>query len=453
MKILLIYPPFCTPTVMPYSTSYLKSFLSNNVKADVQCLDLNAKFHKMRFPSFYEKLRKTSGLEAYAKILAEFGSAARPVYADNNKRVVANEAPDLLHELLSLILRKKPDVVAFSLVYSSQCFYARALIDELKKRGIDCMAGGPAVNSKIEERARCLKNEVELVQYVIKKFGNGCKKFEGEEYNINTVPGFQEYNKNDYLSKETIIPLKTCSACFYRRCAFCTHFADVAYLEYNLDALKRTIVESGARNFFLIDDMISKPRLIEIAAMMKPLDVRWWCQLRPTRDLLGSFEKLYESGLRSVCWGVESGNQRMLDAMKKGTNVKDIQEVLKESHDAGIKNTAYIMFGFPGETKEEFLDTIDFLKKNSANIDLVSTSVFGLQKRSAVYRKPQKYGITEIVETKRTVLDERISYKVMAGMDNEEAKRLRGKYIKTIRKINKLPYSLTVYKEQVLVFS
>ena len=82
-------------------------------------------------------------------------------------------------------------------------------------------------------------------------------------------------------------------------------------------------IQSKKKNFFFIDDMISRKRLIEIAEMVKPLGIRWWCQLRPTIDLCGHFKQLYESGLRCIGWGIESGSQKVLDKIKKGTNVKD----------------------------------------------------------------------------------------------------------------------------------
>jgi hypothetical protein len=58
MKLLLVYPPFCTPTVPPYSITYLKSFLSANTKLEIKCLDLNAKFHKKVFEDLYQRLKK-----------------------------------------------------------------------------------------------------------------------------------------------------------------------------------------------------------------------------------------------------------------------------------------------------------------------------------------------------------------------------------------------------------
>ena len=148
MKVLLIYPPFCPPTVRPYSISYLKGFVLANLEVDVKCLDLNAKYHKKMFPKFYERLERVDGRDAnqYGKLLGEFLEEARPTYSINNKKVVCGEKPDLADEMLDIVLREKPDLVAMSLVYSSQCFHAMVLADELAKIGIKCVAGGPAVN-------------------------------------------------------------------------------------------------------------------------------------------------------------------------------------------------------------------------------------------------------------------------------------------------------------------
>lgn len=137
--------------------------------------------------------------------------------------------------------------------------------------------------------------------------------------------------------------------------------------------------------------------------------------------------------------------------MKKGTKIEDIPPLLQESQAAGIKNMVYIMFGFPTETKEEFLQTITFLQQNAASIDLVSTAVFGLQKRSAIYKNPAPYGLETKTE-KRTVLDEKITYFSKNGLQNEEAKSLRRKYKRTLHQLNKIPRSFDYFKEQVLLF-
>ncbi|MBI5002292.1 radical SAM protein [Candidatus Woesearchaeota archaeon] len=468
MKVLLVYPPFCTPTMLPYSISYLKNFLYNNLDVDVKCLDLNAKFHYLRFPALHnaivelrqKKSYTPEALQQYAMVLETIEKEAADIYYANNKAVLAGQQPEFLQELMSFIVDEKPDLVAFSLVYSSQCFYTKAILDELKKHGIATLVGGPAVNSKIKALCQFMANEVEMVESIAKEHP-ALKKYDDQKgnnnknehpYHCDTIPDFSDYLLEEYFLLEKMVPIKTCSTCFYKQCTFCTHFADVPYLEYNVDNIRKTIVQSGAKYIFFVDDMIAKNRLLELAAMLKPLGVKWWCQLRPTKDLLEVFPELYASGLHTVSWGVESGNQRILDLMKKGTHVEIAANVLQKSHDAGIRNATYIMFGFPTETKEEFLDTITFLKQNQNVIDLVTTSIFGLQKGGKVYANPDAYGISEVVEKERTVLDKSITYITTTGMQREDARTMRRKYMKTIKNIDKLPRILNYFKEQVLLW-
>ena len=460
--------------MMPYSLSYLKNFLENNLEIDVKCIDLNAKFHCLKFSHFYEQLhacknKKPYNLQSYVNLLKTQLQESRDIYSQNNWKVVEGDAPEFFLEMIDFIISAKPDIVAFSLVYSSQCFYVKALLEELKKKEIQCIVGGPAANFKIKALCPFLRNEVEMTEYVATLFNKqnsqsheilkkSIKKYEQDAYNCNTIPDFSDYLQEEYFALEKMIPVKTCSTCFYKQCTFCTHFADVPYLEYNIENIRKTIVHSGAKYVYFVDDMIAKNRLIELAAMLKPLKVQWWCQLRPTKDLIdinnsaNILKELRASGLHTISWGVESGNQRILDLMKKGTRIEIAEIVLKESHAAGIKNMVYIMFGFPTETKKEFLDTIAFLKQNENCIDLVTTSIFGLQKGGKVYENPAEFGIAEIIENERTVLEPSITYVASEGMQHEDARTMRRKYMKTIKNIDKLPRILNYFKEQTLLW-
>ncbi|MBW3022084.1 cobalamin-dependent protein, partial [Candidatus Woesearchaeota archaeon] len=144
MKLLLVYPPFCTPSIMPYSLVNLYSFLrANSVSVDV--LDMNIEFHKEMF-SGYTDFFKSFNIENYEKIIKKYDEEAKDCYRVNNKAIVDGRLPELFDELLNKIKEKKPDIVGFSIVYSSQAFYAYALIKELKRSGIKVIVGGPGVN-------------------------------------------------------------------------------------------------------------------------------------------------------------------------------------------------------------------------------------------------------------------------------------------------------------------
>jgi len=449
MKLLLMYPPFCTPTTLPYSLASLQHFLKTNLDVEVDVLDLNAEFHKKRFAHYYKAIKESKTKEEYAEIFTHFDKESREVYAKNNRMVVHGESPELFEEMYSLVNRKDYDVIACSLVYNSQCFYATAILKKLQEEGVSCIIGGPAAKGKVVEYGKLLKNEHEIIDFFHKK---GVKTKEGDFYAQDNPLDFSSFKEEKYLSKERILPLKTSSTCFYKQCTFCTHFAKVPYKEYEIAWLEQTLKKNKAQYVFLIDDMLSKERLLAFAKICKSLDVEWACQLRPTSDLLGISQTLYEGGLRSVSWGVESGSQRILDLMKKGTDIENVPQVLEESHAAGIQNILYIMFAFPTETQEEFMQSITFLEKNTKNIDLICTSIFGLQRGAKAFESPEEYGIIEIKEDTRTVLEGRVTYQIQQGLSNEEARVLQKKYQKRIDSINKIPKVFKCSREQVLLY-
>ncbi|MBN1544231.1 radical SAM protein [Candidatus Woesearchaeota archaeon] len=445
-KMILVYLPFCTPASPPYSVTYLYSFLKANSKLDVSVLDLNLEFHRLRFPEYLKYYQDMTKWDDYDLKTSEYKQLTKRAYSENNKRVVAGGKPEFFEELIGRIMDRKPGIVGFSIVYSSQAFYAYALLKELKKRGVRTVIGGPAVNEKLTALADAsLANEIELLSYI-----------EGKEAEHNRLKfdfpiDFTCHDLNGYFTPHPVIPIKTSTTCPYKGCAFCSHFSRMPYTEYPLETIAETAKRSGQRHLFIIDDGMPATRLMKVAEALAPLKVEWTCQLRPmkefSQDILSNARA---SGLKMVLWGVESGCDRVLRRMNKGTNVADIENVLASSHKAGVRNVTFIMFGFPTETREEALETIEFLKRNSDNIDLISTSVFGLQKGAAVYSRPDQHGITSITETPRTVLEPSISYEVNAGMTQKQADTFRDGHKKTLEKINKFPKTMNFFREHML---
>jgi len=417
--------------------------LKGNCDLDVEVLDLNIEFHKLKFSKYQNYFNDVERWENYNDVVNEYHKLSSQTYSKNNKKVIHSEKPEYFNELLKKIKDFDADIVAFSIVYSSQVFYANALIKELQD--VVTIIGGPAVNEKLSALADItLNNEIELLNYI------KGENIEHDRVDFNTIPDFSIYNLNEYFTPYPVIPIRTSNTCYYKKCTFCTHFSKAKYYEFPLDLIEKTISASSAKHFFLIDDMIPVKRLLEIAKIMKPLNVKWTCQLKPTFNFTSElFEVLFESGLTMVIWGVESGSDRILKLMQKGTISKDVENVLRDSHLAGIKNVVYIMFGFPSETKEEFMQTIEFLKRNEENIDLISTSIFGLQQGTTIYNNPEKFGITKVIEQKRTLLDPKISYELSYGLPQEEVKKLVKSHKLTFEKINKFPRMMNYFREHM----
>jgi len=450
-RILLVYPPFCTPTTPPYSITNIAAFLKDNCREKIDVLDLNIFYHLQKFPGYHQYVHsvgKDYDAKEYTEKTDAFLKETTVNYRDNNQLILNGKKPELFDESVEKILSFKPDIVAISLVYSSQVFYAEPLINSLKSLGITVVIGGPSVTDYWNHKADAvLKNEFELLEFIIGKVDH-------DKLNCDTILDFHIYNLKDYFTPYPVIPLRTSYSCYYKRCAYCTHHGNSNYLELNLDNFAENIRQSKEKYFFLIDDMIPKKRLVEISSRLKKLDVYWTCQLRPTLDLdKETLQILFDSGLRMIMWGIESGSDRILNLIDKGTTTEGIAKVLSDSHLVGIKNVAYMIFGFPTETYDEFKQTINFLTKEKENIDLVSTSIFGLQEGSLVFKNPSRYCVTKINLEKRTLLGPIITYEVSAGLSQEQAKRLQSRHQKSINKLNRFPKKMNFFREHMLIIS
>jgi radical SAM superfamily enzyme YgiQ (UPF0313 family) len=97
----------------------------------------------------------------------------------------------------------------------------------------------------------------------------------------------------------------------------------------------------------------------------RELKIQWNCGTRVdmvTRELL---LKMKRAGCISVWFGVESGSQQVLDAMKKGISTSQTIRALSWVRELGLKPVPNVILGFPGETKETAWKTIKFVEKIS----------------------------------------------------------------------------------------
>ncbi|NLB34206.1 MAG: B12-binding domain-containing radical SAM protein [Elusimicrobia bacterium] len=126
--------------------------------------------------------------------------------------------------------------------------------------------------------------------------------------------------------------------------------------------------------------------------------LRWHANaiIRPemTPEIL---QKLKKSGCLRLTYGIESGSQRVLDLMKKNYRIPDADKVLKATYEAGILIKANFMFGFPGETEEDFKMTLEFLERNAKYISVAypSFSFCVPESNSYLGENTEEFGILE----------------------------------------------------------
>ena len=103
--------------------------------------------------------------------------------------------------------------------------------------------------------------------------------------------------------------------------------------------------------------------------------LKWHANLIVRKEMTEAvFRMMADAGCKHVTFGIESGSQRVLEAMRKKYRIEDADMVLANAHRAGIEVTCNFMFGFPGETREDFKITLEFLKRNRENITIAYPS-------------------------------------------------------------------------------
>ncbi|MBI5060811.1 MAG: radical SAM protein [Candidatus Aenigmarchaeota archaeon] len=132
-----------------------------------------------------------------------------------------------------------------------------------------------------------------------------------------------------------------------------------------ISEMKEVIEKFHVKDIVFYDDNFSakRDRVIELCDSMikNNIKIKWKCEARVNlvdRQLL---EKMKQAGCYLIAYGVETGNQHLLDVLKKGTTLEQIRAAFKATHAAGIETLAYIMIGIPGETHETIQRTLDFI--------------------------------------------------------------------------------------------
>jgi radical SAM superfamily enzyme YgiQ (UPF0313 family)/Flp pilus assembly protein TadD len=344
--------------------------------------------------------------------------------------------PDVLSEALledsNRILAEKPDIIGFSILVNNNLLYSLALAKIIKsKTDIPVIFGG-AVMAHLDIRELLTafnfidfifhgESEVALKKFIIlfhlKKFDTIPNlayrdsrhiQINEREYvnNLDIIPfpDFSDFDLENYICAEKVLPILSSRGCYWRRCAFCTHnlpYSNHVPCNYRsvknvVDELEVQRVRFKIRHFLFVDEAISPKRLGEISEEISARNIRIYYGvegIRPENNLsYDLLNKAYNSGLRWVYLGVESTTQRLLDKMDKGTNVGTVRKIIKNCYKIGIRPFISYIIGFPSQTEEELRKECVFLREHSSS-NVVEWTPFKLNKGSPIFSNPDKYGV------------------------------------------------------------
>ena len=158
-----------------------------------------------------------------------------------------------------------------------------------------------------------------------------------------------------------------------RRCIFCfqmdperksgTRGVRYRSVENVLREIEQCVAE-GYREIKFIDDSLAadRDRAMQIAAEIRRrrLDFTWFASICANQADAELFKAMKAAGCWAVLIGGESGVQKNLNTIRKGVKLDRIRDAVRWAKEAGLRVTVPFIFGIPGETYEEALQTIDF---------------------------------------------------------------------------------------------
>lgn len=218
------------------------------------------------------------------------------------------------------------------------------------------------------------------------------------------LPDFDGFPLDDYFVPERIIPYLATRGCYWGRCTFCDH--GQGYFDQYRGMSAQLVVEQvkalrdkyQCRHFLFSDESYPPALFRKVSQLLVDhnVGIKWTTLIRFEESLQEQevWDLAAKAGCSTLYYGMESANERVLNLMDKHAKKSVIQNNLRQASKAGIWNHVMAFYGFPGETREEALETRQFILDNQPLIHSVELFYFVAYRHTPMVRHPEKFGIT-----------------------------------------------------------
>ncbi len=386
------------------------------------------------------------GFSRYAEKIAMSLTSYTPIYNRLKKKTILDT---WIGELTKAALTKfKPDVIGISIPFPGNLLGALRIAETTKAKfpEVKVVIGGGYVNTEL----RSLEDPriFEVVDFIT--FDDGEKPLEhllnfiknGEgpllrtKYRENEkvihvsnreifdvkfknldAPTFHGLKMNRYISMmETINPMQRlwtdgrwnkmvlAHGCYWKKCTFCDVSLDyIGRYEPDsalsvVDKMESIMKETGVSGFHFVDEA-APPTLLKAMSeeiLKRNLKVTWWGNIRFDPYFTAEITQLMKkAGCIAVTGGIEVASERVLKLIDKGISIEKVAVVTKNFKEAGVFVHAYLMYGFPTETIQETIDSLEVVRQLFKKNYLSSAywHRFALTAHSPVGLNPEKFKV------------------------------------------------------------
>lgn len=218
--------------------------------------------------------------------------------------------------------------------------------------------------------------------------------------------------------------------CYWGKCTFCDVSLDYIKIyepiaaKILVDRMEELIHQTGETGFHFVDEAAPPALMREVALeiLKRKLVVSWWTNIRFEK----SFTKdlcilLKASGCIAVSGGLEVASDRLLELIKKGVTVEQVAKVTNYFTEAGIMVHAYLMYGYPTQTIQETVDSLEMVRQlfQIGTIQSGFWHQFAMTAHSPVGLNPDEFGVIP-QQNEITFANNDIQFKDKTGINHDK---------------------------------
>lgn len=218
--------------------------------------------------------------------------------------------------------------------------------------------------------------------------------------------------------------------CYWGKCTFCDISLDYIKVYEPVaarlitDRMEQLIAQTGETGFHFVDEAAPPALMRDVALeiLRRKLTVTWWTNIRFEKNFTHDLCILLKaSGCIAVSGGLEVASDRLLELIKKGVTVAQVAQVTKNFTDSGIMVHAYLMYGYPTQTLQETVDSLEMVRQ-MFELGILQSGFwhqFAMTAHSPVGMSPEQYGVIPELNT-ITFANNDIAFTDKTGIDHNE---------------------------------
>ena len=197
--------------------------------------------------------------------------------------------------------------------------------------------------------------------------------------------------------------------CYWGKCTFCDISLDYVRLyepisaKILVDRMEELIAQTGESGFHFVDEAAPPALMREVALeiLRRNLVVTWWTNIRFEKSFSRDLCFLLKiSGCVAVSGGLEVASDRLLKLIDKGVSVDQVAQVTRNFTEAGIMVHAYLMYGYPTQTVQETVDSLEMVRQ-LFEMGILQSGFwhqFAMTAHSPIGKNPEEFGVAPIVK-------------------------------------------------------